>query len=284
MLRNLDRCCWNISRRLTFLWVGMVAIGCSRAPFTNRLQFNVVPDPLMVSLGEATYGEMLGRANVDRDTEDAKILKRVGKRISKVARKPSYRWRFALIEDDDTINAWCLPGGKIAFYSGILPVLRNEAGMSFVMGHEVGHAMAHHGAERMSQQAAVLGGLTAMYLYLDNKTDMPDRSRNILMAALGVGLEVGVLLPFSRAHEKEADVAGIMFMAKAGYPPEESIDVWTRMGQQAGRSALPTFMATHPSHKQRKKNLREWMSSAKKRFDRNKLKQDTVSPLWKTMK
>jgi len=277
---SADRIRWNIIRRFILFALLGIANGCSRAPFTNRIQLNLVPDPLMSSLGAVTYEEMLGQVRVERDTADARTLKRVGKRISRVARKPSYRWRYALIDDDDTINAWCLPGGKIAFYSGILPVLQNEAGMGFVMGHEVGHAMAHHSAERLSQQTAVLGGLTAMYLYLDNKTEMPEKAKQMLMAALGMGIEVGVLLPFSRAHEKEADVAGLMFMAKAGYPPEESVDVWTRMGKQAGRSALPTFLSTHPSHKQRQKNLREWMPSAKKRFGRNKAIEDTQAALW----
>jgi len=277
---SADRIRWNSIRRFSLFSLLCIGSACSRAPFTNRIQLNLVPDPLMSTLGAVTYEDMLSQVRVERSSSDARILKRVGKRISRVARKPSYRWRYALIDDDDTINAWCLPGGKIAFYSGILPVLKNEAGMGFVMGHEVGHAMAHHSAERLSQQTAVLGGLTAMYLYLDNKTEMPEQAKNMLMAALGMGIEVGVLLPFSRAHEKEADVAGLMFMAKAGYPPEESVDVWTRMGKQAGRSALPTFLSTHPSHKQRKKNLREWMSSAKKRFARNKVIEDTQAPLW----
>ena len=137
--------------------------------------------------------------------------------------------------------------GKIAFYSGILPVLENEAGMAFVMGHEVGHAMARHGAERISQQATMIGGLTALYLYLDNKSDMPDEARNMLMAALGVGVELGIMLPFSRAHEKEADVMGMMYMANAGYPPTESIDVWTRMSANRKGLEIPAFFV-HPPH------------------------------------
>ena len=269
----------SLTRLLFFVAVtGLTA--CSRAPFTNRLQLNLVPDPLMNQLGAVTYVDMLGGTRLERKSADAKTLRRVGRRISKVAKKPSYRWRFALIKDDDTINAWCLPGGKIAFYSGILPVLENEAGMAFVMGHEVGHAMARHGAERISQQATMLGGLTALYLYLDNKSDMPDEARNMLMAALGVGVELGIMLPFSRAHEKEADVMGMMYMANAGYPPSESIDVWTRMGASRKGFEVPAFLSTHPTHKQRKKNLREWMPAAKKKYARNQLQRDTLSKLW----
>jgi predicted Zn-dependent protease len=258
------------------------ATGCSRAPFTKRFQFNLIPDPLMAGLGAAAYGDMLDGVRVDTKSTDAKVLDRVGKKISRVARRPSYKWRYTLIDDDDTLNAWCLPGGKIAFYSGILPVLKNEAGMSFVMGHEVGHAMAHHSAERMSQQASVMGGLTALYLYMDKKTSLPKEAKDMLLAALGVGLEVGVLLPFSRKHESEADVAGLMYMSRAGYPPEESIDVWTRMGKAAGKSFIPTFLSTHPSHDQRKQNLNQWMSVAKKRHARNRLEQDTQITLWQS--
>ena len=266
--------------RLLILSLSVGISACSRAPFTNRLQLNLVPDPLMTQLGSVTYVEMLGGARVERKSQDAKILKSVGRRISRVAKKPSYRWRYALITDDETANAWCLPGGKIAFYTGILPVLETEAGMAFVMGHEVGHAMARHGAERISQQATMIGGLTALYLYLDNKSDMPDDAKNMLMAALGVGVELGVMLPFSRAHEKEADVMGMMYMANAGYPPEESVDVWTRMSADRKGLEMPAFLSTHPTHKQRKKNLREWMPAAKKKHARNKLQRDTLSKLW----
>ena len=276
---------WNVNRydpirRLFYLFCAVSAIGCSRAPITNRVQFNAIPDPLMSDLGSAAYTEMLAGENVEKSSQDAKTLKEVGKKISKIARKPNYRWRYALIDDDDTMNAWCLPGGKIAFYSGILPVLENEAGMGFVMGHEVGHAMAHHSAERITQQATVLGGMTALYLYLDKNSDIPSQSRDMLLAALGLGLEVGVLLPFSRKHEKEADVIGMMYMARAGYPPQEGIQVWSRMREQAGKSALPSFLSTHPSHNKRKQNLREWLPSAKKRYERNKSDRDTLKQLW----
>ena len=276
---------WNVNRYATIPHLMLCAfmlntIGCTRAPITNRYQLNVIPDPLMSSLGRTAYVEMLAGEDVNRESDDAQTLKRVGKKISKIARKPNYKWRYALIDDDDTINAWCLPGGKIAFYTGILPVLKNEAGMGFVMGHEVGHAMAHHSAERLTQQATVLGGMAALYLYLDKNSDMPRNTQDMLLAALGLGLEVGVLLPFSRKHEKEADIIGMMYMARAGYPPDEGIKVWTRMGKEAGKSALPSFLSTHPSHNQRKQNLREWLPSAKKRYARNRTDRDTLRTLW----
>lgn len=281
------RRCWNVKRynclvRLAFIGVLASAIGCTRAPITNRYQLNAIPDPLMSDLGTSAYREMLSGERIDKDSSDAATLKRVGKRISRIARKPNYRWRYSLIKNDETLNAWCLPGGKIAFYTGILPVLKNEAGMGFVMGHEVGHAMAHHSAERLTQQATVLGGMTALYLYMDKHSEMPSGTKNMLLAALGLGLEVGIMLPFSRKHEKEADIIGMMYMARAGYPPQEGINVWTRMRKEAGKSALPGFLSTHPSHNQRKRNLREWLPSANKRYQRNKTERDTLVKMWGT--
>jgi Zn-dependent protease with chaperone function len=169
---------WLISLSL------LATTACTRAPVTQRAQLNVIPDPLMRSLGKSAYDEMLVGLDLEKKSEDSKTLNKVGKKISRIASKPKYGWRYSLIDDDETINAWCLPGGKIAFYKGILPVLKNEAGMGFVMGHEVGHAVAHHSAERLTQQATVLGGLTVLYMHLDKNTDLPEESKNILMAAL----------------------------------------------------------------------------------------------------
>ena len=257
-----------------------LTVACSKAPVTERVQFNLIPDKIMNPLGQSTYQEMLASERLEKSGDRHTVLKEVGKRISKVANQPKYKWRYSLIKDDDTINAWCLPGGKIAFYSGILPVLRNEAGMSFVMGHEVAHATAHHGAERLSQQLTVAGGLAALYLYMDGSTDLKDETKNIIIGALGLGAQVGFMLPFSRKHEKEADIIGMMYMARAGYPPEESVAVWSRMSKMGGKSGVPQFLSTHPSHGQRKANLRDWMPQAKKRYQRNALPRDTQRVEW----
>ncbi len=272
----------KMSRFLGLLLIFAVASACSKAPVTERVQFNLIPDKLMSPLGESAYQEMLTGADLQTSGRDVDLLRRVGKRISKVAQRPDYKWRYSLIEDPDTLNAWCLPGGKIAFYSGILPVLENEAGMAFVMGHEVAHATAHHGAERMSQQLAVIGGLGALYLYLDQKTDLSENARTTILSALGVGINIGFILPFSRKHEKEADIIGMMYMARAGYPPNESIRVWNRMTEETGRSAIPAFLSTHPSHGQRKSNLRDWLAQAEKRYERNKQTRVTTTPVWTT--
>lgn len=262
------------------LAMAFLSLGCSRSPVTKRNQFNLLPDSVMRPLGESAYKDMLAGADLLNGSTDHATLRKVGKRISRVADKPEYEWQYKLIDEKKTINAWCLPGGKIAFYTGILPVLKNEAGMAFVMGHEVGHATAHHGAVRMSQQLAVFGGLAGLYLYLDKKSEMNAEQKGLLLGALGVGATVGVVLPFSRGHEREADVIGMMYMARAGYPPGESIKVWDRMEKETGGSSVPAFLSTHPSNAKRQENLRDWMSRARKRYERNKLDRDTRVKRW----
>lgn len=263
----------------TVLAVGALVVACAKVPYTGRRQYNVVPNGIMRGLGKSSYSDMLAEVKVQRKGDDAATLTKVGGRISAAANEPEFDWSYALI-DDDTVNAWCLPGGYIGFYTGILPVLENEAGMAFVMGHEVGHATAHHGAERLTQQLTMIGGLVGLEVYLANKTRLEPKERGVILAALGVGSYVGVLLPFSRMHESEADVIGMMYMAKAGYPPQESIRVWDRMAEIAGKNPLPAFLSTHPAHDKRQANLREWMPAAKKKYERNKLSYDSTKTLW----
>lgn len=264
---------------LCALLLTLTATGCRRVEGTGRLQYNIIPESLMQNIGKTAYQDTLSSSDVEKTGEDAETLSRVGKRIAKVTNK-DYDWRYRLIDDHDTVNAWCMPGGKIAFYTGILPVLDNESGMAFVMGHEVGHAVARHGAERLSQQLTLLGGLAGLTLYIDKKSEMSDEKKAIIIAALGAGAEVGVLLPFSRKHESEADQLGLMYMASAGYPPSESIEVWDRMDKIAGGSKLPEFLSTHPSNKTRKEDLRDLMPRAKKRYERNKLSGNLTKSLW----
>lgn len=257
----------------------VVVAACNKVPVTGRPQYNLVPDSIMRGLGKSSYRDALSSEKLEKQGEEAELLKKVGNRIAKVANQPDYDWSYSLVDDDDTINAWCLPGGYIAFYTGILPVLENEAGMAFVMGHEVGHAVAHHSAERLTQQLTLVGGLVGLELFLANETELEPKERAVVLAALGIGAEVGVLLPFSRTHENEADVIGLMYMARAGYPPGESTQLWDRMEKQAP-SNVPTFLSTHPSNEARKDNLREWMPQARKKYERNKLAYDTQKTLW----
>ncbi len=270
----------RIPRPVAWAALALGVAACSKVPYTGRRQFNLLPDDLMVGIGKMSYVSSLDGETLEKGTDDTRTVKQVGQAIA-TASGEDYDWEFKLIDDDDTINAWCLPGGKVAVYSGLLPVVEHEAGLSFVLGHEVGHALAHHGAERLSQQAAALGGLAGLWLYLDRKTELSGEQQAILLAALGVGTRVGVLLPFSRTHEKEADVIGLLTMAGAGYPPEQSLGVWTRMAD-ASESSVPTFLSTHPSSEQRQANLNDWMDQAKKRYERNKQKVggDTTTPRW----
>ncbi len=265
----------------TILAIGALVVACAKVPYTNRLQYNLIPNSLMRGIGASTYTTMLAGEKIQRQGEDADILARVGRRISRAAAEPKYDWQFSMIVDDDMVNAWCLPGGKIAFYTGILPALKNEAGMAFVMGHEVAHATANHGSERMSQQLTLLGGLVGLEVYMANNTTVKPKDRAVILGALGVGATVGVVLPFSRMHESEADVIGMMYMAEAGYPPAESIKVWDRMEEVAGASGLPAFLSTHPKSDARQENQREWLPRARKRYQRNALERDTLEELWK---
>lgn len=261
------------------LGAAALMVACTKVPYTDRKQFNVIPKGTMTSLGQSTYKEELAKSTVLKEGRDADTLDKVGKRISNQADEPDYAWRTSLLKED-VVNAWCLPGGYIGFYTGILPVLQHEAGMGFVMGHEVGHALAHHGAERMSQQLGLAGALSLIDLAVAGSGKVNEQQRGIIAGALGLGAQYGVVLPFSRAHEKEADIIGIMLMAEAGYPPRESIPLWDRMGQVSGK-APPAFLSTHPSNAARQENLQEWMPQARKKYERNKRDgEDSVKPIW----
>jgi len=254
-----------------------VMVACARVPYSGRRQFNMIPNGIMHSLGKSTYQSMLSERRVDKTSSDAQVLRRVGQRMTRASGETKYSWTYKLLAED-TINAWCVPGGYIAFYTGILPALETEASMAFVMGHEIGHVVAHHGAERMSQKLAVLGGMAGLSAYVGGKSQLTDTQKAVILGALGVGAQYGILLPFSRKHEHEADVIGMMTMAKAGYPPAESIETWDRLERIGGSHAA--FLSTHPSYKSRKETQREWMGKARKRYQRNALGYDTTESLW----
>jgi len=250
----------------------------AKVPYTHRKQVILIPDVVMNTLGAQNFQSVLDQSKVVRKTQDSETLRKVGGHISKVAKEPDFAWRYAMIQDPQ-VNAWCLPGGYIGFYEGILPVLKNESGMAFVMGHEVGHAIAHHGAERMTANLAIFGGLTGLNAYLTGHSSLSPEQRQILMGALGLGATYGIEMPFSRLQESEADTIGIMLMANAGYPPKESIDIWDRMTAMTGPTG-PSFLSDHPANAQRQKNLQDWMARAEKRYERNKLDYDTTATLW----
>jgi predicted Zn-dependent protease len=207
---------------------------------------------------------MLKGARVVKQGPDAKMVQEIGSRIAASAKDylpqsdaAKFRWEFKLIDDQAMVNAWALPGGKTAVYSGLLPVTEDEDSLAIVMGHEVAHALAHHGAERMSQsvlmQIGMLGAAVSM-------RDMDYEDRTLIMAGLGLGIHVGVSLPFSRSHESEADEIGLMLAANAGYNPEAAIGLWQRMGSSGEEP--PEWLSTHPNSDTRIENLRALMPKA----------------------
>lgn len=247
-----------------------VLVACSTVPLTGRKQFKLLPESQLVQMSLAEYKSFLSESKVVRNTEQAAMVKRVGEKLAASAteylkkagyaeRVAGYKWEFNLVEDK-TINAWCMPGGKVVVYTGILPVTKTEAGLAVVMGHEISHAIAHHGNERMSQQLAVAMGSIALDVALSNK---PEETRNIFLAAYGVGATLGLILPYSRKHESEADKMGLIFMAKAGYDPREAVSFWKRMAAESGQKP-PQFLSTHPSDEKRIADLQKFLPEAMK--------------------
>ncbi len=255
----------------TFLTIFLIA--CSTVPITGRKQLNIIPASQMLSMSFQQYDQFLKEHKVIKGSPAAKMVERVGHKIQKAVeqyfaqkgmsnRLSGYQWEFNLVEDPQ-VNAWCMPGGKVVVYTGILPITKDEVGLAVVLGHEIAHAVAEHGNERMSQGLMVqLGGL-ALSKALEEK---PEATRNLFMAAFGVGAQVGVLLPYSRLQESEADHLGLIFMAMAGYNPEKAIEFWERMKNMSGGGKPPEFLSTHPSDETRIKNLKKLLPEALKYY------------------
>ncbi|MDA8124405.1 MAG: M48 family metallopeptidase [Deltaproteobacteria bacterium] len=243
--------------------------GCATVPMTGRSGLSLVSDGEMVSLGAQQYGEVLKKAKLSTNAAEVKMVRTVGARIAKASEEflrdsgrgadiAAYRWEFNLIEDDKTVNAWCMPGGKVAVYTGLLPVAKDETGLAVVMGHEVAHAIARHGNERMSQSLlAQLGGI-GLSLALSQK---PQATQEIFMAAYGVTANVGFMLPYSRLHESEADRIGLSLMARAGYDPREAVALWERMNKLGGGRPAE-LLSTHPAPDSRIANIRAYLPEA----------------------
>lgn len=273
---HLARSAFGVRGSIAFACISIVAAiasGCYSNPITGRSQFLVIPESTELSLGAQSYQEATAGSGV-RIIEDPAWydpLQRVGRAIADAAAKPEYEWEFKLIDEPKTVNAWCLPGGKIAFYTGIYPILKDEAGMAIVMGHEVCHALLRHGGERMSHQLGAQAALLAGSVALSE-----NENRESIMAALGAGAAVGFILPYSRAHETEADHQGLLLAAKAGYDPESAIGVWERMAKLGGGG--PAFLSTHPPPADRIEKMREWMPKAKALFEQSRKKPNAALP------
>jgi len=235
---------------------------CVSAPYTKRSQFIVVSEPEELQLGAAAYEEVLKQARIVEDPKLVQVVERIGWRIARAADKPEYDWDFVVIDDPKAVNAFALPGGKVAVYTGLFPVARDEAGLAVVMGHEVAHALARHGAERMSQ--GLLLDILAIGVAAAIDGSNPATQRGV-MQAFGLGAQVGVLLPFSRSQESEADRIGLILMAKAGYDPEAALTLWQRMEAQGG-GGPPEFLSTHPGYETRQQNIRAWIGEARQYY------------------
>ncbi|MDR2443465.1 MAG: M48 family metallopeptidase [Deltaproteobacteria bacterium] len=249
---------------------------CAPVAGTGRSQLNLVSDAELNQAASLQYKQLLTESHLSSDRKNTRMIKAVGAKISAAAKQlmaeygreneiAGYQWEFNLI-DSDEVNAFCMPGGKVAFYTGILPVCQTEAGVAAVMGHEVAHALAKHANERVSQQllANVGSSLLSIGLQIGG---VSGGTAELAMSAFAIGSQYGVLLPYSRAHESEADRIGMSLMAMAGYDPHEAVALWQRMSQLSGRTT-PYFLSTHPSDKQRIVNLEKFLPEAEARLKR----------------
>jgi len=238
--------------------LAVLLIACSTVPITGRKQLSLIPASEMLSMSYQEYGDVLKSSKLSTNTQQTAMIRNVGGKIQRAvetyfAQKglseslKDYKWEFNLVESEE-VNAWCMPGGKVVFYTGILPITKTEAGVAVVMGHEVAHAIAEHGNERMSQQLLQQLGGVALAEALSKQ---PETTKNLWLSVYGVGSNVGVLLPFSRTQESEADHLGLLFMAMAGYNPNDAVSFWERMAAAKGGAAPPEFLSTHPSDESR---------------------------------
>jgi predicted Zn-dependent protease len=266
MVHTLCRVC------IVFILCSVLA-ACATVPLTERKSLSLIPASELLALSDEQYAEVLKESKLSTDRQKVQMVTRVGKRIASAAEEflkesqaqeklKNYQWEFNVIEDDKTANAWCMPGGKVAVYTGILPFTRNDAGLAVVLGHEVAHAIAEHGNERMSEALlAQLGGV-ALAVALE---EQPDETQQLFMAAYGVTANVAFLLPYSRLHESEADRIGLTLMAIAGYDPNEAVRFWQTMSEQGG-SRPPTLLSTHPAPKSRIEKIQSFIPEAMRHY------------------
>jgi predicted Zn-dependent protease len=245
--------------------VGVAA--CQTVPITGRSQLLLLSEADEVRMGLQSYQEVLRKAKLSTDPALNEKVGRVGTRIAEATGRKDLQWEFKVIEGQQ-VNAFALPGGKVAVYTGILPITRDDAGLAAVLGHEVAHAIARHGAERLSQDMLVQVGLAATMTALSNRDPKTVQS---VGALLGAGASVGLLLPWGRSQESEADHLGLIYMAKAGYDPHAARDLWVRMAEASkGSGKPPEFLSTHPSEATRIKKIEGWLPEAMQYYRPNR--------------
>ncbi|MBK6263903.1 M48 family metallopeptidase [Marivirga sp. S37H4] len=261
----------------------MMFVACNKVPLSNRSQLSLVPKSQLMASSFSSYDQVLSESKLSNNTQQVQMIRNVGNKIKVAVEKyladnnksdiiEDFEWEFNLIQED-VVNAWCMPGGKVAFYTGILPVCQDEEGIAVVMGHEVAHAVARHGGERMSQALIQQLGGVALSVAL---REQPEQTQALAMAAYTGGSTVLGVLPFSRLHESEADRLGLTFMAMAGYNPEAAPEFWKRM-QAKSAGSPPEFLSTHPSGDTRIKDLNKWMPEANKYYQ--KASKESNSPI-----
>ena len=264
-----------VTMLLPFFIFSFVAISCSTVAITGRKQLNIIPNSEMLSVSFQQYDEFMLANKLSADGNNSNMVKRVGFNVQNAVQRffaennmaeqlDGYNWEFNLIESAD-VNAWCMPGGKVVVYTGILPLTQDESGLAVVMGHEVAHAVAEHGNERMSQILLTqLGGMALS----EALSSQPQQTRDLWLGVYGLGAQVGVLLPYGRTHESEADRLGLVFMALAGYDPNVAVGFWERMAAKNQGQAPPEFLSTHPSDRTRIEDIKKNLPEAMKYFNK----------------
>ena len=260
----------NMIKKIIYTQILFLALySCATVPITGRKQLSLISSGDINAMAATEYQKVLAENKLSTDQDKVQMIKRVGTNIQRAVEKymaskgasnqlAGFNWEFNLIQDDKTVNAWCMPGGKVAFYTAILPVCKDETGIAIVMGHEVAHAIANHGRERMSEGMIANGLLGTLGAAVGQN---PTLTQQIFQQAVGLGANVG-MLKFSRSNESEADHIGLIFMSMAGYNPNQAPAFWERMNSLGGGSQPPEFLSTHPSHATRIRDIQGWIPEA----------------------
>jgi len=259
-----------LRNKLSILFVvSLFLFGCAVVPITGRKQFSLISNVQLLTLSQTNYQQVLNESKLSKDISKIQTVERVGNKIAQATEQflrennmadqiKDYQWEFKLIEDDEIVNAFCMPGGKIGVYTGILEVAKDDEGIATVLAHEVAHAIANHAGERISQLLLVeLGEVTLS----DALSKNPGKTSQIWMLAYGIGTNIGIILPYSRTQELEADRIGLILMAKAGYDPRSAISFWERMNEKAKSRPLE-FLSTHPAPERRIEDIRKTIPEA----------------------
>jgi predicted Zn-dependent protease len=243
---------------LSCIFAAIFLTGCQNVPLTGRSQLQMVSEQQEIRMGLTSFKDIIEKETLSDDPVSNERVQHIGQRIAAATGRSDYAWEFRVIEDDKQVNAFCLPGGKVAVYTGILPIAQDDAGLAAVIAHEVAHAIARHGGERLSQEMLVAGLTVATVV-----ATRDSKNRDLYAGLLGAGAAVGYLLPYSRLHESEADRMGLIYMAKAGYDPRAAVGLWQRMAAAGkDKSKPPELLSTHPADDSRIKGIQHWLPEA----------------------